>query len=354
MTGDHTRASIFDREALEMLRSELRLHPQHVRLLRNAYLKSFRSEEASLASFPAPDRIDFGPLTLHQRYDSTQDGASKLLFRTSEGLLTEAVILRVASGRSTLCVSSQVGCAAACRFCATGTMGIARALSVAEILGQVVHAGRILVSEGRRLRNVVFMGMGEPFHNETHVTEAIALLVDPAGFNLAPEKVMVSSVGVVDGMLRLAQRFPRVRLALSLHSTRQGVREQLVPLGKRFPLDDLRRGVAALNALQPAPVMLEYLMLAGLTDTDEDLAALLAWSEGLSVHVNLIPYNPIASAPELVGTTMEDCRRFAARLKQAGRTTTVRRSLGGDIEAACGQLVKAQSLVERRGGRTGK
>jgi len=120
---------------MERLRRELRFHPQQVRELRNAYLKSFASDEESLASFPAPERIDFGSLAIHQRHDSAQDGASKLLFRTSEGLLTEAVILRVASGRSTVCVSSQVGCAAACRFCATGTMGIARELSVAEILG---------------------------------------------------------------------------------------------------------------------------------------------------------------------------------------------------------------------------
>lgn len=348
MTGDPTRASIFDRNAMEQLRRELRFSPQHVRVLRNAYLKSFASDEESLASFPAPERIDFGSLTLHQRHDSAQDGASKLLFRTSEGLLTEAVILRVASGRSTVCVSSQVGCAAACRFCATGSMGIARALSVAEILGQVVAAGRILVGEGRRLRNVVFMGMGEPFHNEENVTEAIAVLLDPTCFNLAPEKVMVSSVGVVDGMLHLAERFPRVRLALSLHSARQDVREQLVPLGKRYPLGELRRCVAQLNALQASPVMLEYLMLAGLTDAAEDLDALLAFCEGLNVHINLIPYNPIAGAPELVGTSAEGCKAFAARLKEAGRTTTVRRSLGGDIEAACGQLVKSHTLAERR------
>lgn len=348
MTEGPDKASIFDRDALESLRRELRLDPHRMRGLRNAYLKNFASDEATRGTFSAPERIDLGSLSVHQRHDSTLDGASKLLFRTSEGLLTEAVILRVASGRSTVCVSSQVGCAAACRFCATGTMGIARALSVAEILGQVVAAGRVLQSEGRRLRNVVFMGMGEPFHNEANVTEAVAVLLDPTGFNLAPAKLMVSSVGVVDGMLRLAQRFPRVRLALSLHSARQDVRETLVPLGKRWGLDDLRRAVVELNALQTDPLMLEYLMLAGVTDTEEDLAALLAWTEGLNVHINLIPYNPIAAAPKLVGTPVPDCRAFAARLKQAGRTTTVRRSLGGDIEAACGQLVKTQTLLERR------
>ena len=220
---------------------------------------------------------------------------------------------------------------------------------MAEILGQVVVAGQLLALEGRRLRNVVFMGMGEPFHNEPNVSAAVAMLVDPTCFNLSPDKLMVSSVGVVDGMLRFAERFPRVGLALSLHSVRQDVREQLIPLAKRYPLEELRRTVQELNVLQPRPVMLEYLMLAGLTDTDADLHALLAWTEGLDVHVNLIPYNPIATAPELVGSSAAVCQAFAAQLKQGGRKTTVRRSLGGDIEAACGQLVKTHTLAERRG-----
>ena len=342
------RASIYDPDALERVRRELRLHPQQLRVLRNAYFKTFASEEATLALFPAPERIHVAALPLHQRLDSALDGASKLLFRTSEGLLTEAVVLRPRSGRSSLCVSSQVGCAAACRFCATGTMGVARALSVAEILGQAVAAGQLLAREGRRLRNVVFMGMGEPFHNEANVSEAVARLIDPAHFNLSPGKIMVSSVGVADGMLRFAERFPRVGLALSLHSARQDVREQLIPLAKRYPLPELRRTVRELNVIQGGPVMLEYLMLAGQTDTEDDLRALLAWTDGLDVHVNLIPYNPIAAAPELVGSAPDVCRAFAATLKEHGRKTTVRRSLGGDIEAACGQLVKAHSLTERR------
>ncbi|MCA9577656.1 MAG: 23S rRNA (adenine(2503)-C(2))-methyltransferase RlmN [Sandaracinaceae bacterium] len=342
-------ASIYDADAIERVRREARLHPQHVRQLRNAYFKAFRGDDEVLAAFPAAERISLDPLSLHQRLDSTVDGASKLLFRTGSGLLTEAVVLRPTTGRSSLCVSSQVGCAAACRFCATGSMGVARGLSVAEILGQVVVAGRLLAAEGRRLRNVVFMGMGEPFHNEEAVTEAVAMLVDPRCFNLSPQKVMVSSVGVVDGMLRFAERFPRVGIALSLHSARQASRAQIIPLAGRYPLPELRRAVRALNELQARPVMLEYLMLAGLTDTDDDLRALLDFTAGLDVHVNVIPYNPIASAPDLVGSDPATCQRFAARLKAQGRTTTVRRSLGRDIEAACGQLVKTHTLAERRG-----
>ena len=311
-------------------------------------MKSFLTDERALESFPSPERIELQPLTLHQRHDSSIDGASKLLLRNAAGLLVESVVLRIASGRSSVCVSSQVGCAAACHFCATGKMGMARALSVAEILGQVVAAGQLLAGEQRQLRNLVFMGMGEPFHNEENVVAAVEALTDPACFNISPTKIMISTVGIIDGMLRFGARFPQVGLALSLHSARQEVRERLIPLAARYPLIDLRRAIVELNALQSRPVMLEYLMFEGLTDGDEDLSELLRFSEGLDVHINLIPYNPIDGADDLVGTDARGCAAFASRLKSSGRKTTVRRSLGRDIEAACGQLVKTQSLAERR------
>ncbi|MCH9688653.1 MAG: 23S rRNA (adenine(2503)-C(2))-methyltransferase RlmN [Deltaproteobacteria bacterium] len=308
-------------------------------------MKSFVPDDVALASFPAPERIALHPLSLHHRLDSEVDGATKLLFRTQAGLLTESVVLRIATGRSTLCVSSQVGCAAACSFCATGKMGLARNLSAAEILDQVSTAGQILATEQRRLRNVVFMGMGEPFHNEEALWPALTALVDPAWFQLSPHKIMVSTVGVIEGMLRFGERFPQMGLALSLHSARQEVRERLIPLAKKYPLSALRRAIVELNRMQDRPVMLEYLMLEGLTDAEDDLAALVEWTERLEVHINLIPYNPIEGAPGLTGTPLVACTAFAARLKATGRTATVRRSLGGDIEAACGQLVRRENLA---------
>ncbi len=339
------KVSVFDAARIEALRRELRLDPQHVRRLRNRVMKSLLPDDAALAGFPGAERLELHALALHQRLDSAVDGATKLLFRTAQGLLTEAVVLRIASGRSTLCVSSQVGCAAACRFCATGKMGLARSLSAPEILDQALTAGQLLVAEGRRLRNVVFMGMGEPFHNEAALTSALATLTDPAAFHLSPAKIMVSSVGVIEGMLRCAQRFPRVGLALSLHSTRQDVREQLIPLAKKYPLGELRRAIVELNRIQARAVMLEYLLLDGLTDTDDDARALLEWTEGLRVDLNLIPYNAIDDAPGLRGSTPQVAASFAARLKAAGRRTTVRHSLGRDIEAACGQLVRHENLA---------
>jgi 23S rRNA (adenine2503-C2)-methyltransferase len=336
-----------DRDAVDALRKATRTDPERLRLLRNALLKDFAPDNDGLARAPELAPLDLHPLVLEQRHDSTIDGATKLLFRTTAGLLTESVILRIASGRTTLCVSSQVGCAAACRFCATGTMGIARSLSTPEILDQVFQAGQLLATENRQLRNVVFMGMGEPFHNEDVLVEVIERLTDPAWFNLSPKKILVSTVGITDGMLRFAQRFPNVGLALSLHSVRDEPRRSIMPIAKRYPLDDLQRTLRDVNALQDRPVMLEYLMLDGINDTDEDAEALIAWTEGLDVHLNLIPFNPVDDAP-LRGTPRERCLAFGDTLKAAGRTTTVRHSLGRDIEAACGQLVKRENLARAR------
>ncbi len=333
--------------ALEALRKATRTDPEYVRLLRNALLKDFEPDADGLARAPELLGLQLHPLVLEQRHDSELDGATKLLFRTASGLLTESVILRIATGRTTVCVSSQVGCAAACRFCATGTMGIARSLEPAEILDQVFQAGQLLATEGRRLRNVVFMGMGEPFHNEEALTEVIERLIDPAWFNLSPRKILVSTVGITDGMLRFARRFPTVGLALSLHSVRDEPRRSIMPIAKRYPLPELRRTLVEVNALQGRPVMLEYLMLEGVNDTDEDARALIAWTEGLDVHLNLIPFNPIDGA-ELRGSSRERRLAFSELLKAAGRTTTLRHSLGRDIEAACGQLVKRENLARAR------
>jgi 23S rRNA (adenine2503-C2)-methyltransferase len=258
-------------------------------------------------------------------------------------MLIESVVLRIASGRTTLCVSSQVGCAAACEFCATGKMGVAQNLSLEEILDQVLQAGQLLAAEGRPLRNVVFMGMGEPFHNEENLYRVLECLTAAELFCFAPSKITVSTVGITDAMVRCARRFPQVHQALSLHSVRQDVRERLIPLAKKYPLDELRRALAEVNRVQGSTVMIEYLMLAGVNDSADDASELLAWLDRLNVHVNLIPYNPIDDAPQLSATARGQCETFAGILKQAGQKTTLRYSLGNDIAAACGQLVKKEN-----------
>ena len=329
--------------ALDRLRRELRLDPQSIRRLRNGLLKSFLPDSEGLIDFAAADRLAVHSLKLHERVDSKLDGATKLLFRTGAGMLIEAVILRIATGRTTLCVSSQVGCAAACEFCATGKMGVAQNLSSDEILDQVFQAGQLLATEDRKLRNIVFMGMGEPFHNEDNLYQTLDRLTAPELFHHSPAKILVSTVGVTEAMIRCARRFPAVNLALSLHSVRQDVRERLIPLAQKYPLDELRHTLVEVNRLQRCTVMIEYLLLAGINDSANDAGELIVWLEGLDVHVNLIPYNPIDDAPNLVGTARAEREEFARLLKQARLPTTIRYSLGNDIAAACGQLVKKEN-----------
>jgi 23S rRNA (adenine2503-C2)-methyltransferase len=345
----HEKINITDSPAIDRLRAELKFEPRRLRALRTAYFKKFRGVEESRAELPEnvreefANRVEFHSLNLDQAFDSEVDGATKLVFRTAAGMLIESVLMRTGTGRVSLCVSSQVGCAAACGFCATGQMGIARNLTATEILDQVVLAGERLAVEDRLVRNVVFMGMGEPFHNEQTLYEVIAALLAPEQFHYPPRRILVSTVGIPDAMLRCARRFPGVNLALSLHSVRQSVREELIPLAAKFPLDELRAAVAAVNKIQQNTVMIEYLMLAGVNDSLDDARELAVWLTGLDAHVNLIPYNPIASAPHLRTTDRAERDAFAAILRDAGFVTTIRYSLGSDIAAACGQLVQSEN-----------
>ncbi|MBM4069715.1 MAG: 23S rRNA (adenine(2503)-C(2))-methyltransferase RlmN [Planctomycetes bacterium] len=341
--------SIHDKLAIEEIRKRLRIEPGHVRRLRNAFYKKQETPAEALEQLPAPQRRIFGSevafhfLTCHSRHDSQLDGASKLLYRTASGQMIESVILRIASGRTSLCVSSQAGCAVGCCFCATGQLGMARSLTHHEILDQVIQANRALGAEGRSIRNVVFMGMGEPMLNETEVYKALNVLLSPQCFDLSPAKILVSTVGIPDAMVRCAERFPRLGMALSLHSARQAQRERLIPLARRYPLARLRKAMEHVTSIQRRPLMVEYLLLAGLNDTDQDLSELLCYLRGLRVHVNLIPYNVIANATGLIGTAAERRCWFAARLTEAGFTATVRYSLGADIAAACGQLARLET-----------
>ncbi|MDA8743193.1 23S rRNA (adenine(2503)-C(2))-methyltransferase RlmN [Rubripirellula amarantea] len=337
------KIDLYDVVAVEQLRRQRRLDPQLIRQLRNRFLKRFDSDEAALEGFPEASRISLHSLELFRRFESGIDGATKLLFRTSSDLLIESVLLRIATGRNTLCVSSQVGCAAACGFCATGKMGIARNLSVAEILDQVQQCGQVLASEGRRLQNIVFMGMGEPFHNECNLFAAVERLVATDHFNRSPASILVSTVGVADAMLRFAEQFPKVNLALSLHSASQEKREQIIPLAKKYSLQQLRETLVEINQVQKREFMIEYLMLAGVNDSTNDAIELIRWLEPMQVHVNLIPYNPIQDAPHLHGSSSEVINRFATLLKAEGLKTTIRYSLGSDIAAACGQLVRSEN-----------
>lgn len=346
-----TALNIHDHTAIERLSRRLKLDPQFLRQLRNAFYKKQLTAEQAVQELPAEGRenfaheVQFHTLELAQRLDSKIDGASKLIFRTSKQELIETVILRIATGRTSLCISSQSGCAAGCGFCATGALGFRQNLGTEEILDQVIRANQILASEGRKVRNIVFMGMGEPFHNEKAVHGAIELLRSPQAFAYDESRLLVSTVGVPEGMTRLVEKFPRIGLALSLHSAVQATRERIIPMAKKYPLTALKEAALAVTAHPDRDLMVEYTMLDGVNDSATDLEALAEWLTGISAHINLIPYNSIPSSPHLQPTPRGRIEAFSKELRARGFKVTIRYSLGADISAACGTLAGKDGVL---------
>jgi 23S rRNA (adenine2503-C2)-methyltransferase len=238
-------------------------------------------------------------------------------------------------GRTTVCVSSQAGCAMGCSFCATGQLGFERNLSAGEIVEQVVRARATAGASGRRLGNVVFMGMGEPLANTDRVWAAVHVLHDDLG--ISARHLTISTVGVVPGIARLASADLPVNLAVSLHAATDDLRNQLVPLGRRYPLDVLVDACARYVEATRRRLSLEWALIAGTNDTAEQADALAAIASQLRAHVNLIPLNPTPGYPA-TGSSPASVRAFRDRLVQRGVNTTVRRNRGTDIDAACGQL----------------
>ena len=309
--------------------------PHRLRLFSNAFFKKALPLEECLEKAPElTGKLIFQCLEIVERRDSQRDGATKLVFQCLDGARIEAVILRIASGRTSLCISSQVGCAADCTFCATGKLGFIRNLTAAEMLDQVLLAKRLLREEGRTLRNVVVMGMGEPLRNEGNLFQCLETLRDKRFFNLSENHLMVSTVGIPDAMARFAKRFPNIQLALSLHSARQEVREQIMPVAKFQTLEKLKTVFPILGTF-----MVEVLLLKGINDGPEDLAALIDLLSGTKAHINLIQFNTHPGA-QFTPVAEEARKAFGDELKRAGFKVTLRYSLGDDIAAACGQLGK--------------
>ena len=273
----------------------------------------------------------------------SDDGLTeKALHRLSDGALVESVLMRYpARGarreRHTLCISSQAGCAVGCPFCATGELGFSRDLETAEIVDQVRHAARRLAPAGRHVTNVVFMGMGEPLLNLDRVLAAIEALNDADRFGLGARRITVSTSGVVPGIRRLTALGPQFTLAISIHAARDPLRDVLVPLNRRWPVGEVVAAARDHARATGRRVSYEVTMIAGVNDTDADADAIVALLRGDLAHVNLIPMNPVAHTP-WQASPMPVIERFAARLRDAGVPTTIRRNRGQEIGAACGQL----------------
>jgi 23S rRNA (adenine2503-C2)-methyltransferase len=270
-----------------------------------------------------------------ERVDRSVDGTCKASLVAGDGARIESVLIPE-DDRTTLCVSTQVGCAMACDFCATGFMGFRRNLRAAEIIDQVCRM-RALAPPGQPISNIVFMGMGEPLLNLEAVVEAIRLLIDPKAFAIAPRRVTVSTVGLVPKIGELLSRVP-VNLAVSLHATTDAVRDRLVPLNRRYPLADLLGALRGLPTVtQRRPVFFEYTLIEGVNDSAEDAKRLPGLLHGIPSKLNLIPMNPHPDSP-LRPPSEPVIDRFLRVLAARGITVTLRRSRGPDIQAACGQL----------------
>ena len=243
--------------------------------------------------------------------------------------------------RATACVSSQSGCAMNCSFCATGQMGLMNNLSAGEIAAQVVWArraaSRLPPSTPRRITNVVFMGMGEPFANERPVLAAVARLVDPRGMRLGSRHITISTVGVVPAIKRLPDANDQVRLAVSFHAADDELRNELVPANRLWPLDDLVEAIAGWRERTHHRPSIEWAMIDGVNDSDEQAHKLAPIAFGLHAHVNLIPLNPTHGSPTRPSPPGR-IRAFVQVLERAGVNVTVRDTRGRPIEAACGQL----------------
>jgi 23S rRNA (adenine2503-C2)-methyltransferase len=291
--------------------------------------------------------------------DADAGMTAKAVHELDDGQRIESVLMRYAARgamaeRTTICISSQAGCAVNCPFCATGQAGFGRQLTQGEIVDQVLHWHRppwnALGDASTGHYNIVFMGMGEPLNNADRVFEAVRLLNDPDRLAIGARHITVSTSGVVPGMDRMVEELPQVNLAISLHAASDGVRDELVPINRKWPIGEVVAAGRRFAARTGRRVSLEYVMIDGLNDTDDQADGLVEIARGWRSHVNLIPLNPTPGS-RWSGTPAAGIQRFVRRLRDGGVSVTVRDTRGREIDAACGQLhaqLTGRSLREAR------
>ena len=261
---------------------------------------------------------------------------TKTLFELDGGHSVEAVVMRYTE-RSTLCISSQAGCPIGCPFCATGKFPFGRNLKAHEIVEQAVDAARVLAAEGRRLSHVVFMGMGEPMANYQAVVDSVRSLADPELLGISPRRIVVSTSGLIPRITQLGEENIPVTLAISLHAARDELRDVLVPINRKYPVRDLVEAAQAYAGKTGRRVSYEWVMLAGVNDTERDAREVGALLKGKLAHVNFIPFNPVDDTPYRA-PDRSSIRAFRGLVEAQGLNVTVRDTRGREADAACGQL----------------
>ena len=268
-------------------------------------------------------------------------GSTKFLFKTSDGHLLESVLIPQrdkdpeAGGRQTVCVSTQLGCKVGCAFCASGQGKFIRNLTAGEIIEQVARIARMT---GKKITNVVFMGMGEPLDNFDATLRAVHILIEPWGFAFGARRVTVSTSGLTPKILEFVKAVDgRVRLSVSLHSSIDDVRSSLVPINRRYPLKELVSALRKIDRDLKREVTFEYTLIPGVNDSEEEAEGVSIIARPLRAKINVIPYNPIAEFP-YKAPSLEACERFCDQLERRGLHVMLRRTEGRDIDAACGQL----------------
>ncbi len=335
------RAGFLNGQALQQ---ELDLRPYRIGQLYRAAAKELASDLAAVTVLPLElrsrleaDGFELESLAPVAIQHSSDGQTTKGLFRLADAAEVEAVLMEHHGGRSTVCISSQAGCAFKCAFCATGQAGFSRNLEAIEIFDQARYFARDLAARSKRITNVVFMGMGEPFHNYDAVMDAVRLLNDPHGFGLGHRHITISTVGLVPQIDAFATEGVGVNLAISLHAPTDEQRSRIMPVNDRYPIADLMAACERYRERTRRKIFFEYVMLDGINDDPASARTLAALMRSKLYHVNLIPYNTTPDA-QLQGSSSKRMWEFAASLEAAGIATTVRTPMGRDIAAACGQL----------------
>lgn len=310
--------------------------------IRHAIYRDLVSDYEAISTIPKKLRaslahsLPFQPLQPIDSVISRDRRTRKTLFRLLDGETIEAVLLFYEE-RRTVCLSTQVGCAVGCSFCATGTGGFTRDLVAGEIVAQALHFARELREQGEHLTNIVYMGMGEPFLNYEATMKSLRILNDPGGFSLGARNFTLSTVGIVPGIEQFAREGLQANLAVSLHAGDDALRNRLVPINQRYPLGDLIRACRSYIEQTHRRVTFEVALIGGMNDSSEAAAKVATLLSGLLCHVNLIPLNPVPTSP-LRPSSRERTTAFALILEGAGIPVTVRLGRGIEIKAGCGQL----------------